>query len=66
MRARAARYYLYDNMLYKRGFTTLLLRCVDDPDCQTVLKEIHAGHYGNYVGGYPWLKRHFAKVSTSL
>ena len=51
MRARAARYYLHDDMLYKRGFMTPLLRCLDDLDCQTVLKEIHASHCGNHAEG---------------
>ena len=51
MRARTARYYLHDDMLYKRGFTALLLRCLDDPNCQVVLKEIHEGYYGNHARG---------------
>ena len=33
MRARAARYCIQDNMLYKKGFTAPLLRCIKEPDC---------------------------------
>ena len=44
MRARAAIYCIQDNMLYKKGFTTPLLRCIEEPDCRAVLLEIHAGY----------------------
>ncbi|XP_052177535.1 uncharacterized protein LOC127791591 [Diospyros lotus] len=50
LRARAARYCIYDEVLYKRGFTAPLLRCIEGSDCQTVLEEIHAGHCGNHAG----------------
>ena len=51
MRARTTRYCIQDNMLYKKGFTTLLLRCIDEPDRRVVLLEIHAGHCGNHAKG---------------
>lgn len=50
LRARATQYCVYDDKLYKRRFTTPLLRCIDGTDCQTVLEEIHAGHCGNHAG----------------
>ena len=51
LRTRAARYCIYDDKLYKRGFSAPLLRCIDGLDCQVVLNEIHAGHCGNHAGG---------------
>ncbi|XP_052206834.1 uncharacterized protein LOC127811168 [Diospyros lotus] len=50
LRAQAARYCIYDDKLYRRGFSAPLLRCIDGTDCQTVLEEIHAGHYHNHAG----------------
>ena len=44
-----AGHYVYDDRLYKKGFTTPLLRCIDGADCQTVLEEIHASHYDNHA-----------------
>ena len=51
LRARAARYYIYDDRLHKRGFSAPLLRCIDGMDCQAALNDIHAGHCGNHTGG---------------
>ena len=50
LRARLARYYLYDDKLYKRGFSVPLLRCIDGVDYQVVLEEIHVGQCGNHAG----------------
>ncbi|XP_052178708.1 uncharacterized protein LOC127792296 [Diospyros lotus] len=50
LRARAIRYCIHDEVLYKRGFTAPLLRCIEGPDCRIVLEEIHAGHCGNHAG----------------
>ena len=50
LEARAARYCVYDDRLYKRWFSASLLRCIDGTNCQTVLEEIHEGHYGNHAG----------------
>ncbi|XP_052172223.1 uncharacterized protein LOC127788152 [Diospyros lotus] len=49
LRAQAARYCIYDDKLYKRGFSAPLMRCIDGTDCQTVLGEIHASHCGNHA-----------------
>ena len=50
LRARSARYYLYNDKLYKRRFSIPFLRCIDGVDCQAMLEEIHAGQCGNYTG----------------
>ncbi|XP_024023680.1 uncharacterized protein LOC112092255 [Morus notabilis] len=50
-RYRAARYLLYDGLLYRRGYSTPLQRCLDETEAQKVLNEIHEGIYGNHSGG---------------
>ncbi|XP_024026071.1 uncharacterized protein K02A2.6-like [Morus notabilis] len=51
IRDRAARYLLYDGLLYRRGYSTLLQRCLDEAEAQKVLHEIHEGICGNHTGG---------------
>ena len=50
LKCRAARYTLLDGILYRRGFTLPLLRCVDDEEADYVLREIHEGVCGNHLG----------------
>ncbi|XP_074324269.1 uncharacterized protein LOC141661185 [Apium graveolens] len=47
----AARYVVYDKVMYKRGFNQLLLRCVDEEEGNYILKEVHEGIYGNHLRG---------------
>ena len=47
----AARYVIYDEVLYRRGFNTPLLRCVDGEECKYILREVHEGICGNHSGG---------------
>ena len=51
LRLKVARYTLYDNQLYKRGFSTPFLKCVDLEQENHILQEIHEGICGNHVGG---------------
>ena len=51
LRLKAARYTLYDNQLYKKGFSTLLLKCVDLEQGNRILQEIHEGICDNHTGG---------------
>ncbi|XP_052182010.1 uncharacterized protein LOC127794799 [Diospyros lotus] len=59
LRARAARYCICDDMLYKRGFLVPLLRCIYELDCQAILNEIHAGHCSNHAGGVSLAQKAF-------
>ena len=49
LRLKAASYILYDGQLYKRWFSTLLLKCVDLEEGNYILWEIHKGVYGNHA-----------------
>ena len=51
LRLKAARYTLYDNQLYKRGFSTPLLKYVDLDKGNHILQEIHEGVCGNHARG---------------
>ncbi|XP_024032213.1 uncharacterized protein LOC112094742 [Morus notabilis] len=51
IRYRAARYLLYDGLLYRRGYSTPLQRCLDNNKAQKVFQEIHEGVCGNHTGG---------------
>ncbi|XP_024024252.1 uncharacterized protein LOC112092391 [Morus notabilis] len=51
IRYRAARYLLYDGLLYRRGYSTPLPWCLDNAEAQKVLQEIHEGVCGNHTRG---------------
>ena len=49
--AQAARYTLIDGILYKRGYTPPLLKCLSKEEASYVLREIHEGVCGRHSGG---------------
>ena len=49
LRLKAARYMIYDDQLYKRRFSTPLLKCVDLEEGNHILQEIHKGICGNHA-----------------
>ncbi|XP_074352271.1 uncharacterized protein LOC141691431 [Apium graveolens] len=51
LRYQAARYVIYDEVLYKRGFSKALLRCVDEEEGNYILREVHEGICGNHSWG---------------
>ncbi|XP_065630573.1 uncharacterized protein LOC112003347 [Quercus suber] len=50
LRARAARYVLMDEILYRRGFFQPYLRCLALDEANYILREIHEGACGNHSG----------------
>ena len=50
LRIRAARYILIDDVLYKKSFSLLYLRCLGPNEAHYVLREIHEGICGNHLG----------------
>ena len=50
LRIRLARYILMDEVLYKRSFSQLYLRCWAPDEANYVLREIHKGASGNHSG----------------
>ena len=50
LRTRSARFTVHRGTLYKRGFSTPILKCVGKEDANYVLKEVHEGIYDNHIG----------------
>ena len=48
---KAAKYYLMDGLLYKRGHTLPYFLCVHPTQVSNLLYEIHQGTCGNHIGG---------------
>ena len=50
MVARARSYTLVDGILYKKGIVQPLLKCITQNEGKELLKEIHLGICGSYIG----------------
>ncbi|KAL5578569.1 hypothetical protein UlMin_020268 [Ulmus minor] len=51
LRFRSARYFLDKGKLYKKGFSSPSLLCLDEDRGKFTLEEVHAGVYGNHSSG---------------
>ena len=49
LRTRLAIFPIHRGILYKRGFSTPILKCVGREDANYVLREVHEGIYGNHI-----------------
>ncbi len=47
----ATRYILYEGKLYRKSFTSPLLRCLRPTEANYALREVHEGICGNHLGG---------------
>ena len=52
LKARSDRFTIHRGTLYKRGFSTPILKCVGKQDANYVLKEVHEGICGNHIGAW--------------
>ena len=50
LRTRSARFTIHQGTIYKRGFSTPILKCVGEEDANYVLREVHEGICGNHIG----------------
>ena len=50
LRARSARFTVHRGTLYKRGFSTPILKCVGKEDANYILREVHEGICGSHIG----------------
>ena len=51
LRLKAAHYVLYDDKLFRRGYSMPLMKCVLPMEAKNIMWEIHEGIYGNQAGG---------------
>ena len=51
LRLKAAHYVLYDDKLYRRGYSMPLLKCVPPSEAKYIMDKIHDGICGNHAGG---------------
>ena len=51
LQRRAARYILVDGIMYRRGYSMPLLRCVTPEKAKELMKEVHEGFCGDHAGG---------------
>ena len=49
LRTRSTRFTIHRGSLYKRGFFTLILKCIAGKDADYVLREVHEGVCGNHI-----------------
>ena len=50
LRSRSVRFTIHQGTLYKRGFSTHILKCIAREDANYVLREVHEGVCGNHIG----------------
>ncbi|KAL0434404.1 UNVERIFIED_CONTAM: Polyprotein P3 [Sesamum latifolium] len=50
IKLRSARFVMIDRSLYKRGFSSPLLKCLNNDKAEYVLREVHEGSCGNHSG----------------
>ena len=48
LKVQASRFVLIRDVLYKRGFSRLYLRCLSHDEADYVMREVHEGIYGNH------------------
>ena len=57
LRRLAGNFYLNDDVLYKRNFDMVLLRCVDRHEANLLMTEVHEGSFGTHSNGHAMLER---------
>jgi len=50
LKVQASQFVLIKDVLYKRGFTSLYLRCLGPEEADYIMREVHEGIYGNHSG----------------
>ena len=57
LQRQAARYILVDGILYQRGYSMPLLRCILKDKAKELMKEVHEGFCGDHAGGQSLSKK---------
>ena len=57
LRRLAGKFFLNNEVLYKRNFDMVLLRYVDECEAKMLMKEIHEGSFGTHANGHTMLRK---------
>ncbi|XP_058741274.1 uncharacterized protein LOC131613642 [Vicia villosa] len=57
LRRLSGNFSLTGNMLYKRNFDMVLLRCVDRHEANLLMQEIHEGSFGTHANGHAMTRK---------
>jgi len=57
LRRLSCSFFLNGDVLYKRNFDAVLLRCVDRREADLLMHEIHEGSFGTHSSGYAMAKK---------
>ena len=57
LQRQAARYILVDGVLYRRGYSMPLLRCITPEKAKELMREVHEGFCGDHTGGQSLSKK---------
>ena len=57
IRKRAARFMVLNDELYKRDFSQLYLRCIEEEEAKYVLEEVHGGIYDDHMGAKSFVRK---------
>jgi len=57
LRRLSCSFFLNSDVLYKRNFDAVLLRCVDRREADLLMHEIHEGSFGTHSSGYAMAKK---------
>ena len=52
LRRLSGSFFLNQNVLYKRNYDMVLLRCVDKKEAEMLMKEVHEGSFGTHANGH--------------
>ncbi|GAU31738.1 hypothetical protein TSUD_146250 [Trifolium subterraneum] len=57
LRRLSSSFFLNDEVLYKRNFDMVLLRCVDKHEADLLMHEVHEGSFGTHPNGHTMAKK---------
>ncbi|XP_058763854.1 uncharacterized protein LOC131637289 [Vicia villosa] len=57
LRKLASKFFLNGDILYKRNYDLVLLRCVDKQEADALMKEIHEGTFGTHASGHTMARK---------
>jgi hypothetical protein len=57
LRRLSSKFFLSNDVLYKRNHDMVLLRCVDRHEADLLIKEIHEGSFGTHANGHAMAKK---------